>query len=97
MKVEMLRDKTGEMEARLSAQTDVKGRGAAPGAGALQQKFRSSCRSVRDGDWEPAKPQRGSKVRPEGAAWHEDTEGRGDPGRYLLHVTVLSCFQDLRI
>ena len=93
----MLIAKTGEMEAQLSAQTDVKGRGAAPGAGTLQEKFRSSYPSVRDGDWEPAKPQRGSKVRPEGAAWHEDTEGRGDPGRYLLHVTVLSYFQDLRI
>ena len=74
MKVKMLRDKTGQMEAQLSAQTDTDGRGAAPGVGALQPKYRSSYRSVRDGDQEPAKPQRGSKVRPEGAAWHEDTE-----------------------
>ena len=26
-------------------------------------------------------------MRPEGAAWDEDTERRGDPGKYLLHVT----------
>ena len=26
-------------------------------------------------------------MRPEGAAWDEDTEGRGDPEKYLLHVT----------
>ena len=58
MKVKMLRDKTGQMEAQLSAQTDTDGRGAAPGAGALQPKYRSSYRSVRDGDWEPAKPQK---------------------------------------
>ena len=25
-------------------------------------------------------------MRPEGAAWDEDTEGRGDPEKYLLHV-----------
>ena len=24
---------------------------------------------------------------PEGVAWDEDTEGRGDPGKYLIHVT----------
>ena len=46
MKVKMLRDKNGEMEAQLSAQTDVNGRGAAPAADTLKQKFRSSCWSI---------------------------------------------------
>ena len=87
MKVKMLRDKNGEKEAQLSAQTDVKGGGAAPGVDALTQKFRSSCWSISDGDQESTKPQRGIKLRPEGAAWDEDTEGRGDPEKYLLHVT----------
>ena len=50
MKVKMLRDKNGEMETQLSAQTDVKGGGAAPGVDALMQKFRSSCWSISDGD-----------------------------------------------
>ena len=49
MKVKMLRDKNGEMEAQLSAQTGVKGRGAAPAGDALKQKFRSSCWSVSHG------------------------------------------------
>ena len=87
MKIKMLRDKNGEMEAQLSAQTDVNGRGAAPAADTLEQKFRSSCWSVSHGGQESTKPQRGIKVRPEGAAWGEDTEGRGDPGKYLLHGT----------
>ena len=87
MKVKMLRDKNGEMEAQLSAQTNVMGRGAAPAVDALKQKFRSSCWSVSHGGQESTKPQRGIKVRPEGAAWGEDTEGRGDPGKYLLHGT----------
>jgi len=34
-------------------------------------------------------------VRPEGAAWDEDTEGRGDPGKYLLHVTDSVFFSSL--
>ena len=87
MKVKMLRDKNGEMEAQQSAQTDVKGRGAAPAVDALKQKFRSSFWSVSHGGQESTKPQRGIKLRPEGAAWGEDTEGRGDPGKYLLHGT----------
>ena len=49
MKVKMLRDKNGEMEAQQSAQTDVKGRGAAPAVDALKQKFRSSFWSVSHG------------------------------------------------
>ena len=49
MKVKMLRDQNGEMEAQLSAQTGVKGRGAAPAVDALKQKFRSSCWSVSHG------------------------------------------------
>ena len=87
MKVKMLRDKNGEIETQLSAQTDVNGRGAVPAADTLEQKFRSSCWSVSHGGQESTKPQRGIKVRPEGAAWGEDTEGRGDPGKYLLHGT----------
>ena len=34
-------------------------------------------------------------MRPEGAAWDEDTEGRGDPGKYLLHVTDSVFFSSL--
>ena len=26
-------------------------------------------------------------MRSEGVVWDEDTEGRGDPGKYLIHVT----------
>ena len=87
MKVKMLRDKNGEIETQLSAQTDVNGRGAAPAADTLEQKFRSSCWSVSHGGQESTKPPRRIKVGPEGAAWVEDTEGRGDPGKYLLHGT----------
>ena len=54
-----------------------------------------SCWSLRNGDWETTKPNRGSKVRPEGAAWDEDTEGRGDPGKDLLHVTDSVFFSSL--
>ena len=50
MKVLMLRDKNGEMEAQVSAQTDAKGGGAAPGVDALKQKLGSSCWSISDGD-----------------------------------------------
>ena len=49
MKVKMLRDKNGEMEAQLSAQTNVMGRGATSAVDALKQKFRSSCWSVSHG------------------------------------------------
>ena len=95
MKVKMLRDKNGEMEAQLSAQTGVKGRGAAPAVDAVKQKFRSSCWSVSHGGQESTKPPRRIKVGPEGAAWVEDTEGRGDPGKYLLHVTDSVFFSSL--
>ena len=97
MKVKMLRDKNGEMEAQLSAQTDVKGGGAAPGVDALKQKFGSSCWSISDGDQESTKPQRGIKLRPEGAAWDEDTEGRGDPENTCFMGQILSSFQVFRI
>ena len=40
-------------------------------------------------------PNRGSKVRPEGAAWDEETEGKGDPGKYLLHMTDSVFFSSL--
>ena len=32
-------------------------------------------------------PKEDASWPPEGVAWDEDTEGRGDPGKYLIHVT----------
>jgi len=34
-------------------------------------------------------------VRPEGGAWDEHTEGRGDPRKYLLHVADSVFFSSL--
>ena len=55
----------GEMEAWLSAQTDVKGRGDAACVDALQQDLDLVVGQSQKCDWEATKPNRGSKVRPE--------------------------------
>ena len=34
-------------------------------------------------------------MRPEGAAWDEETEGWGDPGKFLLHVIDFVFFSSL--
>lgn len=87
MKVKMLREKSGKLS--LTVTSDVKGTGDAAGAGALKQDLDLV---VGQSEMVTAKQPRPTEeaVGSEGAAWDEDTEERGDPGKDLLHVTVLS-------
>ena len=77
----------GEMEAWLSAQTDVKGRGDAAGVDALQQDLDLVVGQSQK--WWLGSNQAQQRMQGEtwGAAWDKDTEGRGDPRKYLFHVT----------
>ena len=81
----MLRDKFGKLS--LSAQSDVKGAGDAPGVGALKQDLDLVVGQSEMVTENQPGPTEDASWPPEGVAWDEDTEGRGDPGKYLIHVT----------
>ena len=94
MKVKVLRDRFGKLSLTVSTEW-CKGNRRCTRGGCSYTGLRSSCWSIRNGDWETTKPNRGSKVGSEGAVWDEDTEGRGDPGKHLLHVTDSVFFSSL--
>ena len=83
----------GEMEAWLSAQTDVKGRGDAAGVDALQQDLDLVVGQSQK--WWLGSNQAQQRMQGEtwGAAWDKDTEGRGIQESTCFMWQILSSFQ----
>ena len=79
----------------LSAQSDVKGTGDAPGVGALKQDLDLVVGQSEMVTENQPGPTEDASWPPEGVAWDEDPEGRGDPGKYLIHVTDSVFFSSL--